>query len=185
MRNTVLILGITIGLLILLAMLWLLFVVTGAFSIFMSNPPKPKVVYGEFPISVTFEIGGEIQKVEDIIVCQFDGFETLGTAGKYRKWKSHLKSNNTRITLMRGYDENLQYEICVSYGLPEYYMGDLQNQTNAEYENARDDIEHLSYIQWKNGIQTGETILKAEAWEKYKLKLINIVYSLPLNNSFE
>ncbi len=107
-----------------------IFVISGAFSIFMSEPEKPVITYGEFPFVITYEVNGEIRKVEDVVVCEYDGINNLGTAGKYRSWKSKLKSGKDRVTLLRGEEENKVYEITVSTGLPEYYMGDfIQDKT--------------------------------------------------------
>ena len=64
------------------------------------NPPKPKITYGEFPFRLTYELDGEIKVIEDTVICEFDGFESRGTAGRYRIWKTSLKSGNERLTLL-------------------------------------------------------------------------------------
>ena len=160
-----------------------IFVISGAFSLFMSEPEKPEITYGEFPFTITYEVNGEIKKVEDAIVCEYDGIKNLGTAGKYRAWSSKLKSGNERVTLLRIEEENRICEITVSAGLPEYYMGDfIQDKT--EYERAMLDDNYLGYIEWKNGEQTGISISKEEVYEKFKLKVIEMDFSEPLENEF-
>ena len=157
--------------------------ISGAFSLFMSEPEKPEITYGEFPFTITYEVNGEIKKVEDAIVCEYDGIKNLGTAGKYRAWSSKLKSGNERVTLLRIEEENRIYEITVSAGLPEYYMGDfIQGKT--EYERAMLDDNYLGYIEWKNGEQTGISVSKEEVYEKFKLKVIEMDFSEPLENEF-
>lgn len=148
------------------------------------NPPKPEITYGEFPISVTYELNGEIKKIEDVVVCEFDGFEILGEAGKYRKWKSYLKSGNKRLVLFRGEDDGIEYEISISYGIPDYYMGDLSYSIES-YEKSMSENKYLGYIQWENGVQTGYSMPKQEVWDKYKLKVLDIQYGQPIENSFK
>lgn len=161
-----------------------IFVISGAFSLFMSAPEKPEITYGEFPFTITYEVNGEMKKVEDAVVCEYDGIKNLGTAGKYRTWKSKLKSGNERVTLLSIEEENRICEITVSPGLPEYYMGDfIQDKT--EYEKNMLDDRYLGYIEWKDGKQTGNTIPKEEVYEKYKLKVIEMDFSEPVENKFE
>jgi len=128
MKKVFLVTGIAIMVIVLFVLLWFLFVVTGVFSIFMPNPPKPEITYGEFPISITYEVNGEVKIIEDTVICEFDGFESRGTAGKFRVWKAYLKSGNERLTLLRVNNGESAFEVCLSYGLPDYYMGDLRYQ---------------------------------------------------------
>lgn len=152
---------------------------------FLVYVPKPEITYGEFPIKLTYELDGEIIVIEDTVVCEFDGFEVLGEAGKYRKWKSHLKSGNTGLTMLRVEDEALTYEIFDSYGSPEYYMGDF-TKSKEEYEKSMFDNDYFSYVQRENGNVTGGRIIsKEEAWEKYKIRVINVEYSQPIENTFK
>ena len=160
-----------------------IFVISGAFSLFMSDPEKPEITYGEFPFTIIYEVNGEMKKVEDAIVCEYDGIKNLGTAGKYRAWKSKLKSGNERVTLLRIKEENKICEITVSAGLPEYYMGDfIQDKT--EYEKNMLDDNYLGYIEWKNGEQRGISISKEEVYERFKLKVVEMDFSEPIENEF-
>ena len=184
MKKMLLIIGISAGVIVLLVVLCFMFTVTGAFSIFMPNPPKPEIIYGEFPISVTYELNGETKVIEDTIICEFDGFESHGTAGKYRKWKSRLKSGNEYITLIKGNDGNVTFEIRLSYGSPNYYMGDLRYNSRETYKKMLFNKE-LNYTQWENDVQTGKILTEDETLEKYKLKIIDVQYSLPIQNGFK
>lgn len=161
----------------------LIAVIPLVFSLFITEPEKPEITYGEFPFTITYEVNGEIKKVEDAIVCEYDGIKNLGTAGKYRTWKSKLKSGNERVTLLRNEEENKICEITASAGLPEYYMGDfIQDKT--EYERTMLDDKYLGYIEWKNGEQTGSSISNEEVYEKFKLKVIEMNFSEPIENVF-
>ena len=161
-----------------------LFVLSGAIFSFGSNPPEPEIKYGEFPIIINYEVDGEVNSLEDTVICEFDGFESLGAAGKYRKWKSELKSGSDSLILQCKGDGNLVVEIAISYGMPEYYMGDFK-QSKEEYERAMMDSKYIGCVKTYNGIKTSYSITKEEAWEKYKLKIIDIQYSEPIENSFK
>lgn len=180
-----LIIGIVLLSVIILVGAFYLFVLSGAIFMFNSNPPAPEITYGEFPIKVTFEINGEIKVIEDTVICEFDGFENLGSAGKYRKWKAYLKSGNERLTLLHVENTEIPFEISVSYGQPDYYMGDLRYESKEEYEKKMMDDRYLGYTQWENGVQTGCSIPKEEVWEKYKLKLLSWKIKPPIKNTFK
>lgn len=168
--------------LLLIGILYFL-VMSGAVFSLMPDPPAPEITYGEFPINVIYEINGETKVIYDTVICKFDGVESLGSAGKYRKWISYLKSGNKRLVLLRGENSELIFEISVSYGIPDYYMGDFR-KNREDFEKLMADDRYLGYTQWENGVPTGYSITKEEVWEKYKLKVIDIQYSQPIQNSF-
>lgn len=182
-KSVLIILSITAVLVVLIAIIYL-FAISGAFSLFMSEPKKPKITYGEFPFVITYEVDDEIKKVEDVVVCEYDGINNLGTAGKYRTWKSSLKSGKERVTLLRVEDGNTICEITISAGLPEYYMGDFV-QDKTEYERSMVDDRYLGYVEWKDGKQTGVSISKDEVYDKFKLKIIEMQFSQPIENEFK
>ena len=160
-------------------------VISGAIFSFTPNPPMPEITYGEFPISVTCEINGEIKEIKDTIICEFDGINDYGSGGKRRKWKSYLKSGNERITLLK-VDETS--ELYCNYGMPEYYMDDLRFQTREEYEQVRErDLDSMFIIlgKWEGNELKSNFIAANEAWEKYGLKIIKVNYSPPIQNSFK
>ena len=55
-------------------------------------PPKPEITYGEFDFKLVYEIDGEIQTIEDTIICEFDGFNIDEASGKTRRWKEEFKN---------------------------------------------------------------------------------------------
>ena len=55
-------------------------------------PPKPEITYGEFDFKLVYEIDGEIQTIEDTIICEFDGFNIDEANGKTRRWKEEFKN---------------------------------------------------------------------------------------------
>jgi len=153
-------------------------------TIAMPNPPAPEIKYAEFPFKLEYELNGEILVIEDVVVCEFDGFETLSIGGKYRKWKSYLKSGNEKVILLQGNDEGVSFEIYVLYGVPEYYMGDFR-RSKEDYEKEMTTDRYFGYVQWENGVQTGNVMLEEEVWDEYKLRIIDNQYSKPIENTFK
>ena len=144
------------------------------------NPPKPEIKYGEFPFVLIYELDGEVKVIQDVVVCEFDGFKSHGEAGKYRKWKSHLKSGKERITLLN-VDNTLEFYF--NYGDPENYMGDPQSGRYGE--DLSYDLSYIPFIKKENGIIVADSGMPADkVWEKYKLKIIDWKYTPPIKNSF-
>ena len=158
-----------------------IFIVSGGFSVFMSNPEESEITYGEFPFRITYELKGEVKVIEDVVICEYDGIEDLGTAGKKRKWKSYLESGNERVSLLK---EDDSLEFYFNYGAPENYMGD--NQSRRYGEGLYYDLSYIPFIKKDNGIQLEDSGMKSEeVWEKYGLRIIEWEYSMPIQNSFK
>jgi len=166
--------------------LFFLFIISGAFAVLVPNPSRPQITYGEFPILVIFELDGEIQTLEDTVIAEFAGFQSLGTAGRIRSWTSRLKSGNEQLILLRVENENFAFEISTVYGAPEYYMGDFIWQSRVSYEMAMSSSRrYLSFKQWENGeITTHHSLRADEVWERYNLRIIEVQHSPPIENTF-
>ena len=162
------------------------FMAFGGFT-FLVSVPEPEIKHGEFPFKLTYELDGEIKTIEDTVVCEFDGFEVLGEAGKYRKWKTYLKSGNEKIVLLDLREKNevnefgyTALELFFSYGNGEYYMGDSQRVSKPQIS----DYVEYSYITAEKTV--GGSAYKAdEAHEKYKIRLISWECAPPIENKFE
>ncbi len=189
MKKLSLIIGIIGTTVCLLIALFYMFVLSGAFAIFMPNPPEPEITYGEFPFTLTYELNGEITTYEDVIICEYAGVESLGTAGKERKWESRLKSGNERLTILdlRSLKEEndlrqIILELYFYYGNGAYYMGDTKDSFARSAQDL--DIIEYKYQTTKGEIYSGA--YKAdEAFEKYKIRLISWECAPPIENSFE
>ena len=189
MKKTLLITGITICL---LGALFYLFVISGAFltlTYFAPNPPSPEITYGEFPFSLTYEIDGEIKTVEDILICEFDGFEMSNSGSKYRKWNSSFRSGIEEIILLDLSDKNeinefghTMLNLYFYWGTPEYYMGDTKHYKC----RSAQDFEWVDFqYRTVDGIVGGSGYKANEAYEKYKIKLIDWKIAEPIENKFE
>lgn len=110
----------------------------------LPNPPKPEIIYGEFPFRLVYEINGERKVIEDTLICEYDGIGMDEGRGKYRKWKEHLASGNQEIMLLK--IDNTK-EIYYNPGPADYYMGDMSEgvRYNHNFPNA------CYFEKYKNG----------------------------------
>jgi len=136
------------------------------------NPPKPEVKYGEFPFRLVYEINGEEVVVEDTVICKYDGIGMNEAVGKYRKWKSYLKSNGEEyIILLQLFNDT---NIIFPTEKPEYYMGEIIGEERKLSGNAV-----MSY-------KDGSRLITAEQLKKeYGIVLISWEPSPPITNSFK
>lgn len=156
-------------------------------DILITSPPAQAVKYGEFPFKLTYEIGDSQYVAEDTIICKFSGFETRGTAGRYRNWEEYLKSGKERITLLDCRDTefmdrwgNRILEFYFDYGNAQYYMGDEVGSNKGGISNS------IPYMYQKADGSIGFSAISAEeAYETYQIKLINWEVSPPIQNSFQ
>lgn len=192
-----------ICMIILIAALYIAFVFFAAFGgfTFLIPVPKPEITYGEFPFRLTYELNGEIKVIEDAIVCEFDGFKATGENGKYRQWKSYLKSGSSnavleenkmtseQITLLdvrHGDDTdsfgNKVLKIYFFGGNGHYYMGDSLGNLDRDAQ----DFTYVSYQYQKPDGTIGHSAFEAdEAWEKFKIRLIGWEIAPPIQNNFK
>lgn len=143
------------------------------------DPPSPSITYGEFPFKVEYELNGEAVTIEDIYICEFDGFSFNTGVGKHREWKGFVKeTGEENLCLVK--DGNLQ--LCFSIGYPEYYMGDL------EYDSGEPYTPFVFYVIEPNeaGGQTSgaDPNMIEELTAKHNLKIISWELSEPIKNTF-
>lgn len=147
--------------------------------IFEPNPPKPKITYWEFPFKLEYKINEEHKVVEDTLICEFDGFKMNEGLGKYRKWKSLLKSGNKKIILLQINDTDYLY---YDPGYAGYYLGDSNNANAISYEEYFPNASRLE----RDGNFTSDGIIMAdELLNKYNITLISWQPSEPIVNEFE
>lgn len=170
----------------------------------LPNPPKPDISYGEFPFQLTYELDGEIITIEDVAICEFDGYGQRSEAGQSRKWKTHLKSEtgesvsgNERgeetdfiwITLLDlrndGIYDDFGHEVLELYffgGNGHYYMDDELGG----HDRKAQDFTWVDYMYKTVDGTIGHSAFKAEeAYEKFSIRLINWECAPPIENSFK
>ena len=139
------------------------------------NVPEPQIKEGEFPFEIVYEIDGEIIIVNDVYICEFDGFDWNEGVGKHRKWKGYIKSGAEELILLE--DGDLKF--AVSVGSPEYYMSD----PSCQWSENTPSIYYIKPNEF-GGITSGSSGIEP-LLEQYKLKLISWKFSDPIQNSFE
>ncbi len=134
------------------------------------NPPQPVITYGEFPFTLEYELDGEMIKIEDTIVCEYDGVG-FGDNGKFLKWNKYLRSTGKdELLLVTDGNKN----VFVTLGDASYYMGEEKKEPfkpKLYIEECRDSI----------------TISSADPkeLEKYNITIVDYDFSEPIENSFE
>lgn len=131
------------------------------------TPPKPEIKYAEFPISLQYEINGEIFNVEDIIICRYDGIE-FGHDGKYIKWDKKLASTGEKDLLL--FSENNK-KVFFSVGDAGYYMGE---------DHKKLPLNPVIYV--KEYTDYGTISSSAS---QYKINIINCKFPEPIKNMFK
>lgn len=159
---------------------WLVLMIGGYFSY---SPKSPKITYSEFPICLEYEIDGQYNKVEDVLICEFDGFGFNEGNGKFRKWKACLKSGRNRITLLK--NENIEiYYFPVKYDsrLSGVLMGDIVYYPGS-IDDTFPDAWYTSNFEEKT---VNDYIIDADAMkDNYNLKLIKWKCPQPIENEFK
>lgn len=140
------------------------------------NPPKPNIRYGEFPVTLAYEINGQRKEIKDTLICEYDGIGADEGRGKFRKWKERLASGNDIIILLK-VNENKLIEFYP--GSAEYYMGDGDIEKN-------DSLFPNTSLEMKIEMGTSISFILAEdLLQEYNIKLISWQPSQPIKNDFQ
>ena len=137
------------------------------------NPPKPEITYGEFPFELVYEIDGETVTVNDVYVCEFDGFGMNEGQGKYREWKGYVQGTGEEGVIL--FEEG-EVIIWCYIGSPKYYMGEVK-YIDAYTPNVVKESPYLSGTSY-------EGLRADELWELYNIRIISWQFSDPIENSF-
>ena len=136
-----------------------------------TKPPQPQITYGEFPFELEYEIDGKIIKVEDVVVCKYDGVG-YGDNGKFLKWKKWILSTNEEDWLLLS-DGNIK--IYCTVGNAEYYMGEQQEKKQV--------VPKVFVREYENSLITSSA--DSLELDKYNIKILRYVFSDPIENVFE
>ena len=139
--------------------------------------PHPEVKEGEFDVSITYEVNGEVKTLDLVYICEFDGVDLTIDGARYRAWRGHFD----------GYEEGAVIEVLETEDggkialcfliYPEYFMG--------EPDYVLDFYPHVltNYIYYEDG---NEMIIDDQELiaEEYGVKVIGCEYSEPIENNF-
>ena len=138
--------------------------------------PEPDIKEGEFDVSVTYEVNGEVKTLDLVYICEYDGVDLTLDGTSYRAWNGHFD----------GYEEGALIEVSEVEGgkialffliYPEYFMG--------EPDYATDFYPHVltNYIYYEDGVEMIEDDQELIA-ESYGVKIIGCEYDTPIENEF-
>ena len=183
--------GIVIGIAIII-MLGRLFSVMDLFSLLFGGQKYPEIAKAEFPFVVEYVMDGQTYIIEDIVVCEFDGFD--GMFPNQRCWSSYLKSGNEiKCELIR--EENVKSvlkpsrvnelsRLVLDYGSAEYYMGDPQGRSMIDKKATFEYRENWKVSEKVTDVEN--TKLNAKQLKKYfNIEIIRFEFSQPIKNKFK
>ena len=183
--------------------------------LFQSSPSKPDIEKAEFSFALSYEINDQEKIIEDVIICEFDGFENFETGGKWREWKSYLKSTGEAELIFLDFREKKNFFEEKRDEFIDWIQGIVEFLTATPGDSSVDSILYLYFkygypeyymgepgaqIQ-SNGAQEMDIIYYAyrrkdgviehssmsadEAHEKYGIRLISWECDPPIKNTFK
>ena len=144
--------------------------------------PRPEVKEGRFDLSITYQIGSEIETLSMVYVCEFAGTSWTLEGGYFsRDWKCHTEGDyeGDDYSAIVGRTED-GGEIIVFFGIyVEYFMGDPEI-------GDRGIPEPFMYISYTEDGGDSYSLVNdsTELEEVYGVKLISYEYDEPIENSF-
>ncbi len=140
------------------------------------NVPRPEVKDGEFDVSVTYEVNGEIKTLDLVYICEYDGVDLTLEGTSYRAWRGHFDGYEDGDIIPVLETEDGKVALCVLI-YPEYFMG--------EPDYASDFYPHVltNYIYYEDGVEMIDDDQELIA-EEYGVRVIGCEYSEPIENSF-
>ena len=139
--------------------------------------PRPEVKEGEFDVSVTYEVNGEVKTLDLVYVCEYGGVEWTLEGTNYRAWNGHFK----------GYEEGAVIEVLETEDGGKIALCFL---IYAEYFMGEPDCGHFDPVVLTNRIyyENGEEMLDDNQEliaESYGVRVIGCEYDAPIENTFK
>ena len=142
-------------------------------EILFNSPKTPKIKHGEFDFELVYEYQGKENKIEDTIICDYEGKSFILDGGNKRDWNCTFKSSNEYGHYYID-QENVQGLYIVVPTSPEYYMG----SNEADEEMAKPYIHYIDEA-------TGTNYEEREKIDVVGVKIISWKADEPLNNKFK
>ena len=139
--------------------------------------PRPEVKEGEFDVSVTYEVTGEVKTLDLVYICEYDGVDWTIDGTRYRAWNGHFDGyDDGAVIEVSETDDGGKIALCFLI-YPEYFMG--------EPDYALDFYPHVlaNHIYYEDGIEMIDDDQDLIA-EDYGVKIINCEYDTPIENEF-
>lgn len=144
--------------------------------------PKPEIREGEFDFTLTYELDGEIKKIEGTYVCEFEGV-SRALDGVGRDWKGYIKDHDDFTSYeLKTTDEGtikVELDIC-----SQFFMSDPFYKLTAN----TDDPKPEPYIYITSGDPTIEDPANEITFNLYEgddVKIISFEYDQPIENVYK
>ena len=139
--------------------------------------PRPEIKEGEFDFALTYELDGEVKKIEGTYVCKFEGV-SRALDGVDRDWKGYIKDHDYSTSYdIKTTDEGtikVDLDICA-----EFFMSD----PNYQNMKSSDDPKPEPYVYIKSGDPANEVTF--DLYEGDDVKIISFEYDEPIENLYK
>ncbi len=184
--------GISLGIFVLVVIL----LITGLFLLLRGEEQKPpQITTGEFPFVVEYEMDGETFIIEDVVVCEFAGYDLSSLYfNKPRVWNEHLKSGDeekcviiseeNKPSAIKNGRHNEWAKLRVFYGFGQYYMGEPSAEMlNYKYPQF---IYYETYSEnGKNYYNWGTKLTEEDLKKYFGITVKRFEFSKPIKNEFK
>lgn len=146
----------------------------------------PKIAYGEFPFSITYEYKGESNTLSGILKCEFSGSSTIH-GEHHRYWDQEViydNPDNKENPFVIDQNDDLQTTLSLHENMDAgYFMGDpLHTDYYTIY--GHDGAEpYISYYDYKNDVIL-DNANQDEIPESVGFRIVDFTYPEPVKNSF-
>lgn len=143
------------------------------------SPAEPVVEYGEFPFTLVYEVDGKVKKIEDTLICEYEGID-ITMQGKRLKWKEYYLKNGDLLVIHKvSENEGIYYYPGSVY----YFMGDKSAKRVSNEEKT------FSAIAYNKETDSGHIYIRhsidaKELYEKYRIKILSFECAQPIENLF-
>ena len=143
--------------------------------------PKPEIKEGEFDFALTYEVDGEIKKIEGTYVCKFDGV-SRNLDGVGRKWIGYIKDHDDSIDyeIKKTDDGTIKINLDIS---SQFFMSDPFYKLSGN----TDDPKPEPYIYITAGdpsIEDPANEMFFSLYEGDDVKIISFEYDAPIENIY-
>jgi hypothetical protein len=137
---------------------------------------RPEIKEGEFDVSVTYEVKGEIKTLDLVYICEYDGVNLTLEGTTFRAWNGHFDGYEDGALIEISRIDGGKIALCFLI-YPEYFMG--------EPDYAIDFYPHVltNYIYYEDGVEMINDDQELIA-ESYGVKIIGCEYDSPIENKF-
>ena len=144
--------------------------------------PKPEIKEGEFDFALTYEVDGEIEKIEGTYVCKFDGI-SRNLDGVGRKWIGYIKDHDdfTDYEIKKTDDGTIKINLDIS---SQFFMSDPFYKLSGN----TDDPKPEPYIYITAGdpsIEDPANEMFFSLYEGDDVKIISFEYDEPIENVYK